>query len=148
MDAKEKERLRSTQRRRDAGIPERRVGEDPEKKRAREHKWRQANPDKISPMMHKHRLKSKYGLTPEQYDEMLTAQENVCAICKNPESQVLNGSISRLSVDHDHDTGKVRGLLCIKCNRSLHDIAWHEAAIDYLVTCKDDEKPKGSNEPS
>lgn len=58
------------------------------------------------------RLKS-YGITIELYNEMLEQQGGVCAICKK------NDSRHRLSVDHDHNTGKVRGLLCHKCNRTL-----------------------------
>lgn len=56
----------------------------------------------------------QYGLTPEDYARMLEEQNGVCAICKKecPTGQ-------RLSVDHCHDTGKVRGLLCRNCNRGL-----------------------------
>ena len=58
-------------------------------------------------------LKYNYGITLAQYDEMFNDQNGVCAICGLP-------SIShRLSVDHDHKTGKVRGLLCHPCNMSL-----------------------------
>lgn len=60
-------------------------------------------------------LKSKYGITLEDYDEMLEAQDNACAICgKTPEE---NGR--RLHIDHDHETGEVRGLLCHSCNMLL-----------------------------
>lgn len=61
-------------------------------------------------------LKALHGLTPEQYDEMLLAQGGVCAICKRPEPSKRQ---AHLSVDHDHDTGKIRGLLCFGCNISL-----------------------------
>ena len=58
-------------------------------------------------------LKNRYGITPEQYDEMLEAQGGVCAICKQaPEGR-------RLAVDHCHTTGNNRGLLCINCNTAL-----------------------------
>ena len=60
------------------------------------------------------RLKHKYGITGEQYAEMLEAQGGVCAICGR-ECQSRN----RLAVDHCHETGKVRGLLCAHCNRAL-----------------------------
>lgn len=56
-----------------------------------------------------------YGLTLDDYDNILESQNNGCAICgKAPED---NGQ--RLAVDHDHDTGAVRGLLCIGCNAGL-----------------------------
>lgn len=58
-------------------------------------------------------LRSRYGITTEQYDEMLAEQAGVCAICGNPPKK------RRLYVDHDHDTGRVRGLLCAHCNSSL-----------------------------
>ena len=60
-------------------------------------------------------IMERYGVTESQYLEMLESQGNVCAICgKTPEE---NGR--RLSIDHDHKTGRVRGLLCIGCNRAL-----------------------------
>jgi hypothetical protein len=70
-------------------------------------------------------LKNKYGITLADYDEMFEAQGGVCAICGKPQ-QSHNGR--RLDVDHDHKTGKVRGLLCNKCNTVIgliyedHDI--------------------------
>ncbi len=56
-----------------------------------------------------------YGLTLEQYNEMLTSQNGVCKICAGPD----NGPWGTLAVDHCHITGKVRGLLCAKCNKGL-----------------------------
>ena len=58
---------------------------------------------------HKTGLK-KFNLTPEEYAQMLEEQNGVCAICNTPPTT------QRLAVDHDHETGKVRGLLCRKCN--------------------------------
>lgn len=49
----------------------------------------------------------KYGITAEQYDALYEAQGGVCAICRR-----ANGKTKRLAVDHDHETGEVRGLLC------------------------------------
>jgi hypothetical protein len=54
-------------------------------------------------------LRSRYKLTLEDYDRLLRAQEGVCAACK----QVWHAA---LYVDHDHETGKIRGLLCAPCN--------------------------------
>ena len=64
-------------------------------------------------------FKTKYGLTVAQYDEMFAAQGGCCAVCGRPESRMKGGKVARLSVDHDHKTGKVRGLLCDKHNRAL-----------------------------
>ncbi len=63
-------------------------------------------------------LKSKYGLTLEQYENMLNSQGGVCAICSKPETSHSNkkGPVDSLRVDHCHKTGKVRGLLCSECN--------------------------------
>lgn len=63
-------------------------------------------------------LVKNYGITLEQYNTMLAVQNGVCKGCKK--SEVARGKRYRhLSVDHDHKTGKIRGLLCNKCNRSL-----------------------------
>jgi hypothetical protein len=60
-------------------------------------------------------LKTKYDLTPEEYEAKLADQEGRCAMCQTtPEA---NGR--PLAVDHDHDTDQVRGLLCVTCNIML-----------------------------
>lgn len=78
------------------------------------------------------KLRTKYGLTVEKYDKILKSQNNGCAICGNHEP-VGN---RRLSVDHSHKTGKMRGLLCTLCNTSLgsfkDDINILNSAIKYL----------------
>ena len=58
-------------------------------------------------------LKKMYGMSLEDYDKLLKQQDGVCAICLQDEP---NGP---LRVDHDHETGQVRGLLCHKCNAAL-----------------------------
>jgi len=57
-------------------------------------------------------LKKRYGLETSDVDEMLEAQGNACAICR----EVFNDNHH---IDHDHQSGKVRGLLCGKCNRGI-----------------------------
>lgn len=66
-------------------------------------------------------LKRKYGITPAQYDAMLSAQGGKCLICEEPETSVdgKTGTLRTLAVDHCHTTGKVRGLLCSRCNTTL-----------------------------
>lgn len=64
-------------------------------------------------------LKKSFGITSADYDEMFKAQGGVCKICKQPETTVRSGKIQSLSVDHNHTTGKIRGLLCNSCNRAL-----------------------------
>ncbi len=89
-------------------------------------RWRELNRDRYNEIArqnnHKHyekdRLK-RYGLTIQEHDTIRSAQDNRCAICNK-----LNSSLKRdFATDHNHATGKVRGLLCYKCNRDM-------AAID------------------
>lgn len=91
------------------------------------------------PVKHRERmLKKNYGVTVEQYDQMLEQQNGVCAICGKPESRSANGGLGMrpLSVDHCHGSLKIRGLLCSHCNTALgllnDDIGLFEKAIEYL----------------
>ena len=85
-----------------------------------------------------HRIKSLFGIDKEIYEQMLLKQNNVCAICNQPERlKSKTGRINDfLGVDHCHQTGKIRGLLCRKCNGALGGfndaIEMLEAAIAYL----------------
>lgn len=119
---------------------------------SRAKKWRRANPASASASSRRHReklrdsgelaertrrynLKSTYGITPEQYDEMLASQNGVCAICQGPPA--LSNNSGRFHVDHDHETGRVRGLLCGHCNTGMgmyrDSIALLWKAMLYLV---------------
>ena len=60
-----------------------------------------------------------HGITTDAYNAMLAAQNGVCAICKNPEVRRTKGTLWRLSIDHCHTTGKIRGLLCGNCNQTI-----------------------------
>lgn len=66
---------------------------------------------------------AKYGLSPEQYDAIFAAQGGRCAVCGRPPKK------NRLSVDHDHRTGRVRGLLCFRCN---YGIGWFQDDLERL----------------
>ena len=70
--------------------------------------------------LRKHQLK-KYGLTPQQYTDILTSQEGLCAVCREPPlvRTKRSGKIRYLHVDHCHKTNKVRGLLCQHCNQGI-----------------------------
>lgn len=80
-------------------------------------------------------IKSMYDISIEQYHEILEGQNHLCAICHLPE--VAGRS---LSIDHDHDTNKVRGLLCQKCNVAIgmlkedENIIWN--MLEYLKKYK------------
>lgn len=77
----------------------------------------------------------KYGITPENYQELFKQQEGKCAICSSSEVSVARRSYN-LFVDHDHKTGKVRGLLCHHCNTGLghykDNTETLQKAIEYL----------------
>jgi hypothetical protein len=77
-----------------------------------------------------HKLKNRYGMTLEDYDNMLLAQGGACAMCPTiPQER-------KLFVDHNHDTGEVRALLCLPCNTMLgmagDSVDRLQAGIDYL----------------
>lgn len=76
------------------------------------------------------------GITEDQYWKMSESQHGLCSICKKPETQIHKGKLSNLSIDHDHVTGKIRGLLCSRCNHGLghfkDDISSLKNAIEYL----------------
>lgn len=80
-------------------------------------------------------LKKLYGITPERYSKMLQEQGGKCAICGGLPIQ------KRLAVDHDHETGKVRGLLCACCNMSLGQFEVYDVQfIMYLHKYRTKEK--------
>lgn len=92
------------------------------------------------------KLKRVFNITIEDYENLLQKQNGVCAICKQPESITYRKEVAmgefidtprRLSVDHEHDTGKIRGLLCFDCNKRLHSrngegLKWITNAATYL----------------
>lgn len=98
--------------------------------RARAQQWRLDNPDRYAANQaefrssgrkaladRKSHLKRRFGMTPEQYDAMLVEQGGGCAICRRPPRSDIS-----LHVDHDHSTGRIRGILCFRCNNSLGDL--------------------------
>lgn len=97
--------------------------------RKRLNEYNQANPDKIF----KKNMEKRYGITYEEYSLMLVNQNYVCAICGQEET---SSSRINLSIDHDHKTNLIRGLLCTECNTGLgkfkDDINLLQKARDYL----------------
>lgn len=83
--------------------------------RARQADWRSANPEKQRRSYRNASLKRQYGITLEDYERMLAAQEHCCAIC----GADYPGGKGDFHVDHDHATGEVRALLCHACNVGL-----------------------------
>ena len=123
----------------------RRYVADPQAAIDRVKRWQQANPERVNATQRARRAKPeakrraraehlmrKFGLTIEQYDAMLKAQGGGCFICGRPPREDIS-----LHVDHDHSTGKVRGILCFRCNNALadfnEDAAVLRKAIGYLT---------------
>jgi hypothetical protein len=105
---------------------------NPEKAASNSREWHKKNPEKIATRLRKSRLKSKFGIGVEYYEALLRSQKEGCAICGK------QGSNKRaLAVDHCHVTGKIRGLLCGRCNMGiglLGDTAQQlKAAYEYVV---------------
>ena len=81
------------------------------------------------------KLLKMYGITHEQYEQMYAKQRGLCAICLKPEARCLYGGLSKLVVDHNHKTGRVRALLCHRCNVALGTVENEEfvkKALAYL----------------
>lgn len=115
--------------------------------KARNAQWARDNPERraeidrrskakadktaVAERVRRQNYRQSYGITIEQYDEMLAAQGGLCAICRG---ECPTGK--RLGVDHCHETGKVRGLLCKSCNTGIGSLADSieclEAALAYL----------------
>lgn len=122
----------------------RRYRENPEPAKERVRNWQAENPERVAEYRQRYNAKPerraqnrrghlarKYGITPEQYDEMLAGQGGGCAICGRPPRPDIS-----LHVDHDHATGAIRGLSCFRCNNALgdfdDDINLLESAVRYL----------------
>lgn len=111
---------------------------NPERSRAASAAWRKKNPDRAKELNARwrsrrtpeeisaygreayrnhrraHHINKKFGLTEAQYELMIVAQDGHCAICAE-----LDRPEKRLAVDHDHVTGRIRALLCDRCNRGI-----------------------------
>jgi hypothetical protein len=94
--------------------------------------WKLANPDKVKLANRKSHLRTKFGITLEQYNDLLNKHNSCCHICKRPATHFKTS----LHVDHDHRTQEIRGLLCFTCNRNLigrhRDPLIFKSAFEYL----------------
>jgi DNA-binding transcriptional MerR regulator len=107
---------------------------NPEKVKAGHRRRYQRHHDEIRAQQVDSRLRHRYGITLEEYEEMLERQDGRCAICRRPPPEG-----KRLHVDHNHETGEVRGLLCSWCNTrliALENREWFEAAQSYLCAIR------------
>jgi hypothetical protein len=108
-------------------------------------RWKLRHPEKRAEYKHKHYMRRRgkylhierersyrklYGIGVQQYDQMLTMQGGRCAICgTNKTDPKPNGRFRFFSVDHCHETNKVRGLLCLACNHLMGRYEKHAYAI-------------------
>jgi ATPase subunit of ABC transporter with duplicated ATPase domains len=101
-------------------------------RRAETKAWQQKNPTKNTEHQRRSQLKRLYSITLAQYDDLLAAQNEACALCASP----APSGRGRLHVDHCHTTGAVRGLLCGECNLGLGKFKDNTdtllKAVDYL----------------
>ena len=111
---------------------------NPEAHRDYVRKWKSKNPNR-----ERERNLKKFGLTVEQYDAMHEQQNGLCAICQQPETSQRDGKVYRLAVDHDHNTGKVRGLLCFKCNSAMGSFEKRNVPLENVIAFL---KKEGSND--
>lgn len=103
-------------------------------------KWAEDNPERSRRSNRGRNLKSKYGISLEDYEEMFESQGKSCACCGITENYTTGSSREgwNFAVDHCHKTGNVRGLLCNQCNRAIgmlgDTVEGLQKAIDYLNT--------------
>ena len=122
---------------------------DPEKRRAQYKAWREANAEKLKAQRKEHYQQNKaqyrfnnaarwYGVGRAEYEAMMKEQGGACAICRRDFSAM---KLRRQpSIDHCHASGRVRGILCQRCNlrlAALDDTEWHESATSYLKKSRD-----------
>lgn len=109
-----------------------------DKIKAKNKKYYQENKDRFKDNI----LNQLYGISLDEYMTLLEQQGGVCAICGQPETRTLKGDISALSVDHNHTTNTVRGLLCSRCNLAIgnfnDDVELLKASIAYLEAHHED----------
>jgi hypothetical protein len=102
------------------------------KKLATAKAWVRANPERQKAHQRRHHLKKAFGMTPEEYDALLKKQGGCCAICGSTDPSPWDW----FCIDHDHETGRVRGLLCLACNVCIgqagDDPALLRKAVRYL----------------
>jgi len=102
--------------------------ENLEKVKEVQQEWYRNNPEKVK----EQKLRKTYGISLEQYNGMYEKQNGRCAICGTHQNELKQ----MMSVDHCHETNRIRGLLCNKCNRGIgylrDDVKIVENALKYL----------------
>jgi len=128
-----KHKTTKEQRKKDSAFRREYYRQDPKKFQKRTKKWQLANPEKFKLMCRRSNLKRTWGLTLEQKAQIVKSQNNRCAICSN----IFQ---NKICIDHDHNTGKIRQLLCVACNAGIgnfkENILILKSAISYIEKWK------------
>lgn len=127
-----------------------RYRENPEPVKQRARTWAQENPERRAEYQRQYResgrrrvvdrrshLKRTFGITPGHYDELLAAQGGGCRLCGKPPR-----ADAALHVDHDHQTGAVRGLLCFDCNAGIGKLREDRELLRAAARYLDDHDPE------
>jgi hypothetical protein len=90
-----------------------------------------------------HHLRKMYGITVAEYDAMLAESGGKCWVCGEAETAThpKTGTLFSLAVDHDHDTGEVRGLLCFVCNKTIRSTGDDRGRLMALIQYLDTRSP-------
>lgn len=104
--------------------------------------WKAKNRDKVNKASRWYKIKAAYGLTEQEYDDLLAKQGHRCAICETLEPK----GKGIWHIDHCHETGKVRAILCHHCNVGLghfqDSISLLQKAVDYVTYYRELHKGK------
>jgi len=107
----------------------------PEEMRERKKRYKEKDPERYYKLSRKHALRSswkRYGHDPDKVERYFESHSGYCEICGIKPTK----GAGRLHIDHDHDTGEIRGMLCLKCNTGLgqfnDDVKTLKSAIKYL----------------
>ncbi len=119
-----------------------------QKQRAKAGPWRKKNYEENRERFRARGLLNRFNLTTEQFNTLLSKQENRCAVCsRHFETEMLalgnNKKSNRPHVDHDHASGKVRGLLCSQCNTAIGLLSDNVATV-LNAACYLENPPNGS----
>jgi hypothetical protein len=93
--------------------------------RAAAKRWRERNPDLVRRKDREHYLRKAYDMSIDDYERLLRAQGGRCAVCGTQDPVLPRGSSSSgltFAIDHDHQTGQIRGLLCTPCNLGIGNL--------------------------
>jgi hypothetical protein len=110
---------------------------NPEKFAKRNAEWNRTHRGQRTRINKRSTILAKYGLREADYDAMLAAQGGSCAMCHCFPHSKRNANHKYFSIDHDHETGYVRGLLCVRCNLILEEEPYFTTGAEYLRVARE-----------